>query len=112
MSGVQAAGFVDNLRLAKWILAQGDEAQALLGYYQAFKEASTVRDRWEQGLRPAGDLTVAMVESFPTIGTLAEASEADVQAAATAKGISPDLFLKLATEFLPLVIELVQKLRS
>jgi hypothetical protein len=105
-------GMFDNFRLARWVLSQGDSAQALLGYYQAFQDAESIRDRWEQGVRPAGDLIVGMVESFPTISAMAAVDKAELEGAVMAKGLDWPKYLELAEMFLPIVLDLVSRLRK
>lgn len=108
---MESLGIRDNLRLARWLLSQGDELQAMLGYAQAFREGEKVRQKWEEGLRPAGDMGVTIVESYPAAEAQDVATMAAIESIASTKGIDAATIAYLVSEFLPLVLELVAKLR-
>ena len=107
-----AVGMFDNLRYARWLLNHADELPKLVAFYEAFKAAESVRQKWHDGVRPAGDLIVDIVDTFPAVGAQDVVALADVQAQAVALGIDWDKLVQLCEVFGPLVIDALIRLRN
>lgn len=112
MSEVQASGILDNVRLARWLLGHSDKVPVLIGYFDAYQAASTVRDKWYEGLRPTGDLLVDVIDTLPAARAGEVVALADVEAQALRLGIDWPKLLEAAQVMLPLVLEALLKLRS
>jgi hypothetical protein len=118
---VQAAGLLDHLRLIRWLLGHSDKVPVLIGYLDAFKSATTVRDKWREGVRPSGDLLVDVIDTLPMYednGVLffqaetAIVAQAAVEGQAAALGVDWSKLVELATTLLPIVLEQLLKLRK
>ena len=107
-----AVGMFDNLRYARWLLNHADELPKLVAFYEAFKAAESVRQKWHDGVRPAGDLIVDIVDTLPAAGVSEAIALGDVQAQALRLGVNWEKVLELSEKFLPLVVDLVIRLRA
>lgn len=101
-----------NLRLIRWLLGQGENVQAIIGYYDAFVEAPTVRAKWYDAVRPTGDLLADLVDTLPTVEANEVVMLADVQAQAVALGVDWSKLVGAAEKLLPIVLDVILRLRG
>jgi len=112
MSDASVQGAFTNLRLIRWLLGQGENVQAIIGYYDAFVEAPTVRAKWYDAVRPTGDLLVDLIDTLPAVEANEVVMLADVQSQAVALGIDWNKLVGVAEKLLPLVIDLLLRTRG
>lgn len=115
----QASGVFDNLRLARWLLSQGPTAAAIVSYYDAWKEATSAREKWYKAARPAGDLIVDAIDTLPDFAAAealsVEATALSVdegKAEAAALSIDWEKVVAVSQKFLPILIQIALKLRG
>jgi len=112
MSSATPAGVLSNLQLVRWLLSQGQNVQAVIGYYDAFVAAPTVREKWYDAVRPTGDLLVDLIDTLPAVEANEVVMLADVQAQAVALGIDWNKLVGVAENLLPRVIDLLLRTRG
>ncbi len=116
----QPAAIFDNLRLARWLLGQGQTAIALTNYYDEFKKSEGVREKWYRAARPAGDLVVDVIDTIPVAAAAAEEQTEAFRAQsieagkaqAAALSIDWDKVLEVSEKFLPALIQVALRLRG
>lgn len=108
----QPAGVLTNLQLVRWLLAQGEKVPVIIGYYDAFQAAPTVRAKWYDGVRPTGDLLVDVIDTLPDVSANEVVILADVQAQAVALGIDWEKLVGVAEKLLPIVLDVIFRLRG
>lgn len=111
-SEARPAGVLTNLQLVRWLLAQGEKVPVIIGYYDAFQAAPTVRAKWYDGVRPTGDLLVDVIDTLPDVSANDVVMLADVQAEATAQGVDWNKLVGVAEKLLPIVLDVVFRLRG
>lgn len=112
MSSVSPTGVLSNLQLVRWLLSQGQNVQAVLGYYDAFVAAPTVREKWYDAVRPTGDLLADTIDTLPDFTANEVVAMADVEAEAVAKGHDWSKLLGAAQTLLPIVLDALLRLRG
>lgn len=111
-SDARSAGVLTNLQLIRWLLAQGEKVPVVIGYYDAFQAAPTVRAKWYDGVRPTGDLLVDVIDTLPDVSANEVVILADVQAQAVALGIDWEKLVGVAEKLLPIVLDVIFRLRG
>jgi hypothetical protein len=115
------------MKLTRWLTDEvGSDIGPLMSNYERFKEAASIRERWE-ALKAAGDIIIEDVETFPadifTEGSgpfsadnvyeacPPENSEefAGLAEFADKAGVDTGEIIAFAREMLPLILELIFK---
>jgi len=112
MSSVSPTGVLSNLQLVRWLLSQGQNVQAVLGYYDAFVAAPTVREKWYDAVRPTGDLLADSIDTLPDFTANEVVALADVEAEAIGRGIDWAKLVGAAEKLLPIVLDVILRLRG
>lgn len=122
-----ATGLMDRMKIVRWAIENVKDLPALMEMFELFKEAKTIQERWDI-LKSVGDLVVDDLASFPLddnglfsaasvydpqMGADAEYSQSveEISALAEARRINWSKLFELAGTVLPVVVELLLKLR-
>jgi hypothetical protein len=120
-----AAGLVDRMKVLRWLLDNSQKLPALLQLVVEYKAAQGLQDKWDV-VKLIGDKIVDVVASFPfdqnsglaftassvCIPADEEAEAAEVAALAEAQAVDFDKLKELAQFLIPLVVEILLKLRG
>lgn len=113
MSSVaQPASLPTNLQLIRWLLSQGERVPVLIGYYDAFLAAPDIATKWSDAIRPAIDLLVQAIGTLPDLNADSVSVLADVQAEATAQGFDWNKLVGATQTLLPIVLDVILRLRG
>lgn len=122
---LSAAGLVERMKVLRWLLDNSQKLPALLQLLSEFKAAEGLQDKWDV-VKLIGDEVVDIAASFPfdqnsaSVFTASlvyvpvdeEADALEVCGLAEAQGIDFDKLKELAEFLVPLIIELLLKLRG
>lgn len=121
-----AAGLLDRMKIVRWLLENVGDLQVLIGLYDLFQEAQTLADKWDI-IKSVGDHIVAVIDTFPVgdNGLFSAASVyqsepldgvhpegEDLAALAEAKAIDFGKIVEVAQFLIPVIAELLVKLRK
>lgn len=123
------AGLVDRMKIVRWALDNVKDLETLMALYALWQEQATIQGRWDV-LKSVGDLIVDDLASFPVgdNGLFSAASVYDPQgmnenaeynamaeeqyALAEAKAVDWGKLFDLAGTILPVIVELLLRLRG
>lgn len=118
-----AAGLLERMKIVRWLLENADDLQVLIGLYDLFTEARTLVDRWDI-IKSVGDHIVAVIDTFPVgdnglfsascvyIGDSGSDETPELTALAEAKAIDFGKIVDVAQFIIPVIAELLIKLRK